>query len=171
MNLDDAQKELCCRIIDTPGNWFITGPAGTGKTVILRELKTRFLKVHDSASVQIVVPTGAATLLCNGKTIHSYFQINPFEKSPHIEKLVAASLTRSSQTLAALKVLIIDEISMVSNKLFIVIHEMLKRAKESQEPFGGVKLVIFGDFKQLEPVNDGSEFVYNDKKYFFSFPP
>lgn len=164
-NLDNSQKELCCRIIDTPGNWFVTGAAGTGKTVILLELINRFLQIHNASAIQTVVPTGAATLLCNGKTIHSYFQINPFEKSPHVEKLVTASLARTSPMLKALKVLIIDEISMVSNKIFIAMHEILKRAKEVPEPFGGLKLIIFGDFKQLEPVNDGSEFVYNDKKY------
>lgn len=125
---------------------------------------------NEKLVIQTVVPTGMATLqFKDSKTIHSFFQINPYEKSPYLEKIAETSLSRTAHMLKILDILIIDEISMVSNKLFLIMHEMLKRAKENCEPFGGVKVIIFGDFKQLGPVNDGSEFFYGNKKYILFF--
>lgn len=125
---------------------FITGRAGTGKSTLLCEFR-------DSLSTSNAVTlafTNLAALNIEGQTIHSFFRIDP-HKSEN-QNMAAELDERQISLLRALDVIIIDEISMVRKDLINIMDALLKRARKSGEPFGGVRLFFFGDYFQLPPV-------------------
>jgi hypothetical protein len=128
---------------------FITGRAGTGKTTLVREI------LRDKTIRQVVIaPTGVAALNCGGVTIHSFFRIPPGLSDP--DKL--DPITGKQATLIRkLERVIIDEISMVRADLLDMIDRRLRTIRKNEEPFGGVQIVMVGDFFQLPPVLTNSE--------------
>ena len=128
----------------------VSGRAGTGKSVAIRWLAGRFEGAH-----AIVAPTGLAALQVGGQTIHSFFRFPPRAIQPADIKPPGS---RSREVFAHLKVLIIDEISMVRADLMDGIALYLERfGPKPGTPFGGVKLVLVGDLLQLPPVMESPE--------------
>lgn len=135
-------------------NVFITGPAGVGKSFCVKLIKNMILS--KTKKIGITSSTGCSALSIDGQTVHSFLGIGlgklPAEK-------IYSDLVKSSKKYAlyiklkALKVLIIDEISMINGNLFELIDKYLKLIKNSDRPFGGVQLILSGDFFQLSPVN------------------
>jgi hypothetical protein len=121
----------------------VLGGAGTGKTTFLHELRRR-------AGVRQVflAPTGVAALQLRGQTIHSFFGIPPRILDPDGVKPRA----RSHKLLSKIDRLVIDEVSMVRCDLLDVVDRCLRSARNRTEPFGGVQVVLVGDFLQLPPV-------------------
>ena len=155
MDLTDEQLAIVDRVCaDKHTNFFITGPAGTGKTVLLTNIFTR-LEQSMGSSVKVVTATGVAASNCKGQTIHSMFGINAKDTRTSIELLATNSRCGNVDAL------IIDEISSVSNKLFFIMHKMLQNVRKTHDkPFGGAKIIIFGDFKQIGPVSvDAADFL------------
>ncbi len=121
---------------------FITGRAGTGKSTLLSLLKRTTKK-----NAVVLAPTGVAALNVGGQTIHSFFKFPPKMIDPQdINK------RKNHFFYKKVKLLIIDEISMVRADMMDCIDIFLRRNKESELPFGGVQLVVFGDLFQLPPV-------------------
>ena len=121
---------------------FITGRAGTGKSTLLNYWKKRTLKKH-----VILAPTGIAALNVGGQTIHSFFRFPPKILSPKdIKKRKFAKIYQK------LDMIVIDEISMVRVDLMAQIDLFLRINRNSDQPFGGVQMVFFGDLFQLPPV-------------------
>ncbi|WP_238120598.1 MULTISPECIES: ATP-dependent DNA helicase [unclassified Xanthobacter] len=121
----------------------VLGGAGTGKTTFLHELR----KTPRGRQV-FLAPTGVAALQVGGQTIHSFFGIpprllNPDEVKPRVQV---------RRLLKKLDRVIIDEISMVRADLLDAVDISLRIARDSSEPFGGVQMVLVGDFLQLPPV-------------------
>ena len=139
-------------ILKSGQNVFITGSAGTGKTYLLN-LYIQYLKerqIHPT----IVAPTGIAASHLKGQTIHSFFSLgirDTVVDNGYIEFLLEKSYLKSR--FSKLKVLIIDEVSMVSPEIFSSMDRVLRAFKNNPEPFGGVQVVISGDFFQLPPVS------------------
>ena len=121
---------------------FITGRAGTGKSTLLNILKKTTRK-----NAAVVAPTGIAALNVGGQTIHSFFKLPPKMVDP-------GELTKrkNHRFYKKLKLLIIDEISMVRADMMDCIDIFLRNNREVNAPFGGVQLVVFGDLFQLPPV-------------------
>lgn len=137
-------------------NLFITGGAGTGKSFLLREL-AYYLRSSEQQqqlrSVFMTATTGVAALNIGGVTIHSFAGIGYGEGS---DSEILAKVRRSRKAAGRWKyadVLIIDEVSMLSpgvlEKLDLVAKSIRKRASE---PFGGLQLILCGDFLQLPPI-------------------
>jgi ATP-dependent exoDNAse (exonuclease V) alpha subunit len=122
---------------------FVTGKAGTGKSTLLMQLKRR---IQDK--VVVLAPTGVAAVHIGGQTIHSFFRLPPHVLFPDaVNRLNGSSLFRK------LKVVIIDEISMVRADVIDAIDLLLRRfGPERSLPFGGVQMIFFGDLHQLPPV-------------------
>jgi ATP-dependent DNA helicase PIF1 len=143
-------QNTALNILKTGQNVFLTGSAGTGKTYILNEyilyLKSR--RIYPT----IVAPTGIAASHLNGQTIHSFFSLgirNEIDES-FIQSLLEKKYLQ--MRFSKLSVLIIDETSMVSPFVFSSMNIILKTFKNNDKPFGGIQVVLSGDFFQLPPI-------------------
>jgi ATP-dependent DNA helicase PIF1 len=135
-------------------NLFITGPGGTGKTKLIEYFVDHSKNV--GTNFQVCALTGCAAVLlppkCNARTLHSWSGIKLAKGPNHqiVSNAIKNKKTRS--TWRKIKVLIIDEVSMMSAKIFEVIEEIARTARVSTLPFGGIQVVFSGDFYQLPPV-------------------
>jgi ATP-dependent DNA helicase PIF1 len=138
-------------------NLFITGPGGTGKTRLIHHL-VQHCRVEQK-EVQVCAMTGcAAILLGNGaKTLHSWsgMRLGRGTKA----QIVAAirSNPRAVKNWKMVKVLILDEVSMLSKKLFEAIEEAARTIRRNPARFGGIQVIFTGDFFQLPPVGNAIE--------------
>ena len=124
---------------------FITGRAGTGKSTLL----THFKK-NTEQNIVVLAPTGVAAVNVGGATIHSFFGFKP---NITLEKAWSlGGKTKKPDLYKNLSTIVIDEISMVRADLLDCIDAFLRRVCLSSRPFGGKRLVIFGDLYQLPPV-------------------
>jgi len=138
-------------ILKSGKNVFITGSAGTGKTYLLN-LYTQYLKER-RVYPTIVAPTGIAASHLGGQTIHSFFSLGIRESidEGYVDFLLDKKYLKTR--FSKLKLLIIDEVSMVSPELFSSMDLILRGFKGTDTPFGGVQVVISGDFFQLPPIS------------------
>lgn len=128
---------------------WISGRAGTGKSTFLQYLK-RELKPRNAV---YLAPTGVAALSIGGQTIHSFFWIDPREEVHLGARLDAERENRLYPLLSAVETLVVDEISMVRADLLDEMDRRMRGAKgEARLPFGGARLLLFGDPYQLPPV-------------------
>jgi len=138
-------------ILKTGRNVFLTGSAGTGKTYLLNKY-IQYLRERNITPA-IVAPTGIAASHIGGMTIHSFFGIGIRENIDEYFLEILMQRPRIHRRLNKLKVLIIDEVSMLSPELFASVDKILRAFKSVDAPFGGVQLVLSGDFFQLPPVS------------------
>lgn len=146
------KQKTALDILKTGQNVFITGSAGTGKTHLLHQY-IQYLKERRIYPT-IVAPTGIAASHLNGQTIHSFFALGIRDKvvdNKYINSLLKNKYIK--RRFDKVQVLIIDEVSMVSPEIFTSMDRILSSFKDSPEPFGGVQVVISGDFFQLPPVS------------------
>ena len=140
----------------------ISGPAGSGKTFWLNTLR-RWAQGNfnqDQDFILAAAPTGAAAFLIGGSTLHSLLYLPKLEGGRKMPPLDASRLKSLQDKFRSVAVLIIDEKSMIGQKMFYMISERLKEArpKTQDQPFGGVSIVILGDWRQLPPVFDSALF-------------
>lgn len=139
-------------------NLFLTGPGGAGKSYLIKAIVDDCKKTE--RKVQVCAMTGCAAILlqCGAKTLHSW---GGFGLASGCTKDVVRRVTGNRYKKKPWKevdVLIIDEISMLSKKLLTCIDLIAKIARDKRDvPFGGIQLVLSGDFYQLPPVGDGDE--------------
>jgi hypothetical protein len=132
-------------------NVFYTGSAGCGKSTVLKAFVKRFQE--RGMRVNIIAPTGRAALDINGSTTWTYAGWTPdSHKKPLKDLKIAAHGKFVRMRLNETDVLVIDEISMVENLHFERLNAVMKEARNSEKAFGGVQLVVTGDFCQLPPV-------------------
>jgi ATP-dependent DNA helicase PIF1 len=171
MILSDEQ-ELAIKKFNNGENLFITGPGGTGKTFLIKELIKQ-----SSKKIQVCALTGCAALLlqCNARTIHSWSGIKL--ANGKIEDIVDSVVNNKylKSTWRSKQVLIIDEISMMSKKIFNLLNIIAKTTRQNDKPFGNMQVVFLGDFYQLPPVNksddkDGNKFCFESDDWIELFP-
>jgi ATP-dependent DNA helicase PIF1 len=130
------------------GHLFVTGRAGTGKSTLLRALRDMITQ-----EAAVLAPTGLAAVNVGGQTIHSFFGFPP--------RLIRADdirRSRNGRLMRRLKLIIIDEVSMVRSDLMWAIDQSLRINRgRPREAFGGVRLLLFGDLHQLPPVVQSGE--------------
>ena len=130
-------------------NIFITGSAGVGKTAIIK----LFVKAYKLQKIMgVTSTTGISALLFGGTTIHSFLGIGFGQGS--VESLNKKIQNRSfiRKRWIELEILIIDEISMLPPELFDKIEALARRIRRNELPFGGIQLIVSGDFCQLPPI-------------------
>lgn len=136
---------------------FLTGKAGTGKTTLIHWL----LSQQDGCAV--VAPTAVAAINIGGDTIHSFFGLPPEHLDPDHEYRLDQ---RRRLLMENLKLLIVDEVSMVLPNLVDVMDHTLKDVRRNRLPFGGVPVLFVGDLFQLPPVvTTPEERVYYSHRY------
>lgn len=139
-------------------NVFLSGPGGTGKTKLIQYFVQHATQTYKK--IQVCAMTGcAANLLkqCSARTLHSWSGIK-LAKGPNEE--IINSVMKNFKCVnnwKKIKCLVIDEVSMLSLKIFNLLNELAKKIRYSDKPFGGIQVVFTGDFYQLPPVGNSSE--------------
>ncbi len=149
-------------ILKTGRNVFVTGPAGSGKTHLINRY-IAYLREND-IDMGITASTGIAATHMGGVTIHSWSGIGI---SAHLSPYDLEAMLEKSylfKRFEKVKVLIIDEVSMLHHFRLDLVNNVLKTMKSSQKPFGGIQVILCGDFFQLPPVarhgEPPAQFVY-----------
>jgi ATP-dependent DNA helicase PIF1 len=158
MNLSPEQQ-LALDEFNQGKNIFLTGPGGSGKTELIKRMVLASEASHKRFQVCALTGCAAVLLNCKAKTIHSWAGIGLANGS--IEEVVRKVIGNKYKIAAWNKVdtLIIDEVSMMSLKLFEILDLIGKKVKKNlMKPFGGIQLVFSGDFYQLPPVGSANEY-------------
>jgi ATP-dependent DNA helicase PIF1 len=158
-------------------NVFITGPGGTGKSALIREIyKYATQREHN---IQVCALTGCAAVMldCKAKTIHSWAGIGLANGDVgRIVDRVDKNFFKKKDWRKT-RTLIIDEVSMMSKRLFDILDIVGKTVRNCHSrPFGGIQLIFCGDFYQLPPVGintedpDNARFCFESESWFATFP-
>lgn len=191
MELNIKQKEVI-NYIHQGNNVFITGGAGTGKSVCL----VQALRLFDEDSVQVLCPTGISALNVGGKTIHHFFSWNPSDVSEPLsdakkEFIYGTHKKIYKRNLLKKRCIIFDEISMIPGHLFEYIEWTLSRffydladqeykkkksisfftqnkeilVKPEPKPWGSCQIIIFGDYYQLSPISKETLYCFQTEQW------
>ena len=162
-------EEEKCKCDIKPLQMFISGVGGTGKSFLIEAVKA-FVDDHqwptDDCKCANTAPTGLGAFNVGGVTIHRLFQL-PIEhegKQAGYWSLPKAAQKVMKTALRSLKVLIIDEVSMVSSLNLAYIHMRLEELFGASDLFGGRNVLFVGDLLQLQPVNGSPVFEMISKK-------
>ncbi len=149
--LTDCQAKAL-DILERQGNVFLTGAAGTGKSFLLNE----YLKDKPSEAFPVVASTGAAAVIIGGRTFHSFFGLGIMEGG--VDETVQRALRSRKLTnrLLAAACVVIDEVSMLSGTTLMAAERIARAVRNSDEPWGGLRIIAVGDFAQLPPVTPGA---------------
>ena len=163
MILNKEQEEVI-KLINNHKNVLVTAQAGTGKTYIIQSIPI-YAKINKIAFTSL---TGISASYINGSTIHSWSGLGLYDPDKpfnyYLDKV--KNNTRYIRKICNTNLLIIDEISMMPYEMLTTLDNLFKIIRGNNSPFGGLQLVVFGDWFQLPPIN------YKDssKKYVFQNP-
>ncbi|WP_180050215.1 MULTISPECIES: AAA family ATPase [unclassified Acinetobacter] len=149
------KQETALKLLKAGENVFLTGSAGAGKTYTLNQY-INYLKAR-KVPVAITASTGIAATHMNGMTIHTWagIGIKDFLSDADLKNMKERKYLK--EHLENAQVLIIDEISMLHAKQLNLVNQVLKYFKDSDEAFGGIQVIVAGDFFQLPPVGKNDE--------------
>jgi ATP-dependent DNA helicase PIF1 len=142
-------------------NVFITGLAGSGKSTLVKYINET-LGYH--RNITTTSTTGVSALLINGKTLHSAMGIGLGKGSA--DDIIKNMNFKAKKRIREMETLIIDEVSMLSPDLFDKLEKIARNVRQSLRPFGGIHLVLFGDFLQLPAIENNNNDV-NDNNFVF----
>lgn len=174
LRLSNEQQRVLQMVVDEGKNVFFTGSAGTGKSVLLREiivsLRKKFKKGPES--VAVTASTGIAACNIGGTTLHSFTGCGLCNENVSALTQKVRRNPKALKRWTRVKVLIIDEgvyafflfnciylhklVSMVDGELFDKLEGLARNIRKRPEPFGNIQIVVCGDFFQLPPVSKGS---------------
>lgn len=142
-------------ILKSGRNIFLTGEPGTGKTHTLNAYVT-YLREY-GVEVAVTASTGIAATHVGGMTIHAWSGIGIKDAlSPYdIEQI--AGRERTAKRMMRTKVLVIDEVSMLDARVLEMVDDVLRAVRQNRAPFGGVQVVLVGDFFQLPPIGKSGQ--------------
>lgn len=135
-------------------NVFVTGPAGSGKSHLIRAM------VHaaeeNGKKIQCCALTGCAAFLLNvnAKTLHSWAGIGLMKQPDDVIVRTIMKMRYKRKRWASVDILIIDEVSMLSHRTFELLDRIGKAVRRSEAPFGGIQVILSGDFYQLAPTEE-----------------
>ncbi|KAL9845956.1 ATP-dependent DNA helicase PIF1 isoform 2-T2 [Geothlypis trichas] len=158
-----AEQEAVLGAVRSGKSIFFTGSAGTGKSFLLK----RILGSLPPNITYATASTGVAACHIGGTTLHAFAGIGS-GKAPLEQCIQLAERPGVRQHWLACQHLIIDEISMVDGKFFDKLEAVARAVRKRDEPFGGIQLIICGDFLQLPPVckaNEETKFCFQAKSW------
>lgn len=138
-------------------NVFLTGPGGSGKTALIK-----YIYEDDKDNIQLTALTGVAAIQLHedAKTIHSWAGIGLGDNSvsQYANKINNSKVLKNKWK--NIKVLVIDEVSMLSADLFEKLELIARTVRDTDKIFGGIQIIFSGDFYQLPPVKNNSKFCF-----------
>lgn len=146
------KQTTALQILKEGHNVFLTGEAGSGKSYTLRSL-INYLN-DKKIKVAVTASSGIAATILNGSTVHSYTSIGIKSTISATDIYNIRRKVPVAKRLKEVEVLIIDEISMLHARQLDMINYVLKAIRKDYRPFGGVQVVVAGDFFQLPPIGD-----------------
>ena len=153
LNVEQARafKIICQQSLQKdvePLKMYIGGAGGTGKSRVINELREFFIRRGQERCFRLASYTGVAEKKISGMTVHSALSLNQHKKG-HANGKTQRDLTAMWK---GVDFFFVDEISMIGCKMLYQISEALTEAKGNTSPFGGINLIVAGDFAQLPPV-------------------
>jgi ATP-dependent DNA helicase PIF1 len=164
-----AEQQHVLTVVESGANVFITGPGGTGKSTVIREIENRLDEKR--RKYFLTAPTGIAALNIGGSTLHSFCGAGLAEGSK--EDCLKEVMVRKKNVgwWQQCQVLIIDEVSMLDPEFFEKLDFIAKGVRKSDDFFGGIQIVAVGDFYQLPPVKpDRGNQTGNKMEFVFEHP-
>jgi len=151
------KQETALGILKTGRNVYLTGAAGAGKTYVLNQYIT-YLQKHN-VGIGITASTGIAATHLGGMTIHAWSGIGIKDVLTDWDIDTLTQRQPLVKRFERTNVLLIDEVSMLRPEILDMIDQVSRAMKRADEPFGGMQVVLCGDFFQLPPVvrNGGNE--------------
>lgn len=141
------------QLVLSGANVFFTGSAGVGKSWLLAHIVKLLKRRHGAdfgRKVAVTAATGIASTHINGTTLHSQSGVGVPQRMQDFQRMHSAECAKRWREL---ETLIVDEISMVSAEFWTAMERVVRGIRGSELPFGGVQLVLSGDFCQLPPVS------------------
>lgn len=142
-------QALALEIMMAGESVLLTGPAGSGKTHVLNDFVRRAKR--EGRHVSVTATTGLAATHLGGNTIHSWSGIGIHDELP--KNFHEGLLKGRHDTIEKTDVLVIDEISMLHDFRLDMVDSIVRKVRKSDEPFGGIQVILCGDFFQLPPVS------------------
>lgn len=150
LTLSPCQRKAMHAVLHDKRHVFLTGPAGSGKTFLVNLLVQKLQDKYGASRVAKTASTGCAATMIRGTTIHSFMRMGlATEPVDHYVRKITKDL---EERFAQLRVLIIDEMPMLSGHALNIVEAILRSARGSMSPFGGVQILAVGDFFQLPPI-------------------
>lgn len=143
-------QERTLEVLKTGANIFLTGEPGSGKTYVLNQY-IAWLE-HMSISVAVTASTGIAATHIGGMTIHSWSGIGARDEITPRDIDFIVQNEKLAKRVKKARVLVIDEISMLDGRMLDGVEAILRSIRQSGEPFGGLQVILVGDFFQLPPI-------------------
>ena len=147
MQLTPCQAKAL-HLLKGTSNVFLTGAAGTGKSFLLQQ----FLRGKDWNTHPILASTGTAAMLVGGRTFHSFFGLGIVEGGKDATVARVLRNGRVHSRIQAATCVIIDEVSMLSGETLATAEHIARVLRDSDKPWGGLRIIAVGDFAQLPPV-------------------
>jgi hypothetical protein len=141
--------ELTSKIMSGNRNILVLGAAGTGKSQLIKRLEEKYREAGFDGHILLTAPTGIAGQNIGGVTIQSLFNIKPY--SYNITN-VNINMTHNQEKIKNAGILLVDEISMLRHEILDITDAKLRVIRNSNSPFGGLRLLFLGDLFQMEPV-------------------
>lgn len=148
-------QKTALALLKSGKNVFLTGSAGSGKTYVLNQYIT-YLKER-KVPVGVTASTGIAATHMNGMTIHAWSGIGVRESLSNRDLVQMKGKKYLSDHLSKVKILVVDEVSMLHKNQLDLVDQVLRFFKGKEEAFGGIQVVLCGDFFQLPPVGQQAE--------------
>ena len=150
-------------------NVFLTGPGGSGKSYLIKKIYSH--AIENGKKISVTALTGVASLLleCNATTIHTWAGVGICKKNKEIIINNVLSSKFKLQNWLNTEILIIDEISMMSDKMFDILDTIGRKILKKNKPFGGIQIILSGDFFQLPPIGDEINFCFENELFLKSF--
>lgn len=147
----DEQKQVISAISEGK-SVFITGSAGTGKTILVQHIIKMLKKQHRPSKVFVTAPTGVAACAIRGQTLHSFAGVGyPLADRDTLMHRILLN-NKAYKRWLKVKALVLDETSMVDAEFFSSLEYIARQIRQVDESWGGIQLVVGGDFFQLPPI-------------------
>jgi ATP-dependent exoDNAse (exonuclease V) alpha subunit len=146
------EQALALELLESGENVFLTGGAGSGKSHLIRTFTGQNSSKSASKLFPILASTGAAAVLIGGRTFHSFFGLGIMEGGLEATVRKAANDRRVMKRVSDIEGFILDEVSMIPAAAFEAAELITRAARGSSLPWGGLRVIVVGDFAQLPPV-------------------